>query len=282
MSQPQVWFITGASAGFGRHTTELVLGKGGIVVAAARKTQALDDLKSKYPDRLLVVEVDVTNTDQIASAFEKIKETYGRLDVVYNNAGVVVYSEVETTPRDAARAQFETNFWGAAEVTIQAVKFFRDVNKPAGGRLLNMSGVLGVVGLPVFGFHAATKHALEGLTKSLVAELDPEWNIKITLIEAGTFRTDAVQNSILIHPSPMYDKPTLPGVHIRQHLMGDQSSWGNPVKAAEKIYQITQVADPPLRLPLGKDLYQLIPPEINQIQDDLAKYESWTNDLYDT
>ncbi|CAL1712831.1 unnamed protein product [Somion occarium] len=180
MSNPRVWLITGASSGFGRLMSELVLSKGDIAVATARKPETLDDLKAKYPStKLLVLKLDVTHAQEIKYVFIKVKETFGRLDVVFNNAGYSMLGEVEATPEDAARAMFDTNFWGATNVSLETIKFFRGENRPAGGRLIVVSSELGVHASGGCGFYSATKHALEGVTSALAQELDPEWNIKV-------------------------------------------------------------------------------------------------------
>ena len=80
------------------------------------------------------------------------------MDVVFNNAGYSVLGEVEGFSDDAAKALFETNFWGAVNVSKEAIRFFRDVNVPAGGRLLNVSSFIGMVPYPLLGFYSATKH----------------------------------------------------------------------------------------------------------------------------
>ena len=179
MSSPQVWFskwstsqvfiqsnsyislaaVTGASTGFGRSMTELVLVKGGIAIATLRTPSALDALRAQWPeDKLIVLELDVTKREDINVALEHIKAKVGRIDFVFNNAGYGLMGEVEGTPEDAARAMFEVNFWGAAYVAREAVKFFRDVNQPQGGTLLNVSSYMGLVAQPLMGYYVASKH----------------------------------------------------------------------------------------------------------------------------
>ena len=151
--------VTGASSGFGRAVTEHVLRKGDIAVATLRKPEILSDLQGIYPaSRLLVLKLDVTKVDEIAAAFAQTKEKFGRVDVVFNNAGYSVLAEVEGTPDDVARAMFEVNFWGATNVSREAVRFFREVNKPAGGRLIISSSIAGVVPAPLMGYYTAAKH----------------------------------------------------------------------------------------------------------------------------
>ncbi|PSR71674.1 hypothetical protein PHLCEN_2v12448 [Hermanssonia centrifuga] len=138
---------------------ELVLKNGGIVIATLRKPEVLSDLKAQYPgDRLLVLKLDVTRPHEIVDTFAKAKEAFGRIDVVFNNAGYSVLAEVEGTPEEQARAMFDVNFWGATNVSREAVKFFREVNKPTGGRLINVSSIVGLKVAPALGYYTATKH----------------------------------------------------------------------------------------------------------------------------
>lgn len=149
--------VTGASSGFGRSLTELILNQGEIVVATLRRPEMLQDLATNYPeDKLLVLKIDVTNPADIDHAFARTNEVFGRLDVVFNNAGSVIVGEAEMTPIDHARALFDVNFWGAVLVSRAAIKFFREMNEPGrGGVLLQVSSLAGFAGPPAFSFFAA-------------------------------------------------------------------------------------------------------------------------------
>lgn len=159
-----VCIVTGCSSGLGLELVRHVLSKGDIAVATLRKPEVLADLQAQYPaDRLLVLKVDVTVHSDIIAAFQKMKEVFGRLDVVVSNAGYAVLGEVEGTPDDVARALFEVNFWGSVHVMQEAVKFFREVNAPGkGGRIIQISSVMGIVGFPACGFYNATKFGEHG------------------------------------------------------------------------------------------------------------------------
>lgn len=90
---------------------EHVLSKGDIAIATLRKPEVLDDLKSKHPpSKLLILKLDVTKPKDVTEAFAKTQEVFGRIDVVFNNAGYLVVGEVEGTPEDVARALFEVTF----------------------------------------------------------------------------------------------------------------------------------------------------------------------------
>ncbi|CAL1712882.1 unnamed protein product [Somion occarium] len=281
MSNPRVWLVTGASSGFGRLMSELVLSKGDIAVATARKPETLDDLKIKYsPSKLLVLKLDVTHAQEIKDAFTGIQETFGRLDVVFNNAGYSTMGEVEATPEHVARTMFDTNFWGATNVSAEAVRFFREENRPAGGRLIVNSSEVGVHGLAGCGFYSATKHALEGVTSALAQELDPEWNIKITLVEPGTFRTEILAKLGEGYSHPAYTKPSLLS-NVNRAALPDEKlmKQADTSKGVQKIYDLSLLPNPPLRLPLGKDAVAMVRGEAKSILEDAAKYESWSEGL---
>ena len=149
--------MTGASSGLGRAVVEHTLAQGERVVATMRKPQALDDLVTKYPaTQLLVLPLDVISSSAITSAFDAAIAKFGRIDIVYNNAGFGDLAEVEGTPDAAARSVFEVNFWGATNVSREAVRIFRDVNVPRGGRLLQVSSVVGLQASAGMGFYSST------------------------------------------------------------------------------------------------------------------------------
>lgn len=205
--------VTGASSGFGRALCDLVLKNGESVVAAARRTHMLDDLVRQYSaDRILVVRMDVTQPHDVSHVFSRAKGAFGHVDVVFNNAGYGGLGEVESVQDADARGLLETNFWGAVSVTREAVNFFRESNPSgAGGRLLQMSSMFGIAGSPCLAFYSASKHgehlkniqlrvrysphnarvALEGFTKSIVQELDPAWNIKVSPFIIGSLIQEA-------------------------------------------------------------------------------------------
>ncbi|KAI0821795.1 NAD-P-binding protein [Trametes gibbosa] len=289
MSSSRVWLITGCSSGLGLELLRHVLDKGDNAVATLRRPEALSDLESQYPsERLVVVKVDVTLPSEIAAAFDKAKEAFGRLDVVVSNAGYSVIGEVEGTPDDVARALFDANFWGSVDVMREAVRFFREANTPGkGGRIIQISSALGLTGFPGSGFYSATKHAIEGLTESLAAELDPAWNIKITYIPLGGFVTKGIANMVMMEPHPAYDNPALPSASNRMFFLGCQSGekgpdfpiHGDPAKAARKFYELSELESPPVRLVLGMDAVEVTRGKIASLSAELEKYASWSEEV---
>ncbi|KAI0073377.1 NAD(P)-binding protein [Panus rudis PR-1116 ss-1] len=283
MSSPKVWLITGTSSGLGRAVAEYVLSQGDIVVATARRPETLDALREQYPSKsqLLVLKLDVTNNEEILSVFEDIRKTYGRLDVLYNNAAYSLLGEVEATPLDVGQKLFATNFWGAATVMREAVRFFREVNKPGvGGRIINASSMSGIQGMPGIGYYGASKYALEGLCDSLALELDPEWNIKITSVVLGEFRTKGVSNSVKLPAHPAYTKPNI-GRNQVLKVFGkpDMPDGQDPYKAAVQIYKLAYLARPPLRIPLGTGAVAFAKAKSAHFAEIVEKYGCWTDEL---
>ncbi|KZP01303.1 NAD(P)-binding protein [Calocera viscosa TUFC12733] len=265
---PSVWLITGASSGFGRIMAELVLANGDICIATSIDPPALADLVPKYDkEQLMLLETDVTKIQDIALAFKTAEQTYGHIDVVVNNAGVVIAAEVEGTPDVRARHMFEVNFWGSANVTREAIRFFREVNGPRrGGKLLQMTSMLAIAAWPGLSYYS-----VEGLTKSLVEELDPAWNIQVMMIEPGLMRTpilDSLQASrIDVHPA------YVGGAADRTRLaMQPKQASGDPQKAMGFVYNVARMDKLPLHLPVGPDAIE----HFKRTIDDLTKaFDEW-------
>lgn len=261
--------------------TELLLNKGNKVIATLRQPDALSDLSAQFPSsQLLVIPLDVTNSAGVSAAFAKAKEVFGRIDVVFNNAGQCVLGEVESVSEEEGRQMFDVNFWGAMYVSKEAVKFFREVNKPIGGRLLQVSSRLGLVGEPTTAFYSASKFALEGLSESLAKELDPAWNIKVTIIEPGPFRTKIFkENQRLTSQHPAYANPGLPSSRFRQFITSGNID-GDADKAVVAIEKLTHLDDVPMRLPLHRKVVASTRDKIKILAEDVGNFESWSDDLY--
>jgi len=283
MDSPQVWLVTGAASGFGRSVTELLLKSGNKVIATDLRPDGLQVLHDTHTsEQLIVLKMDVSNSEEIVAAFAAAKNSFGRLDVVFSNAGYSVAGEIESVPLDAARKLFDVNFWGSVQVALEAVKIFREVNRPIGGRLLITSSMAGLVYAPDFGYYVASKHALEGFTETLSNELDPAWNIKISVIEPGTFKT-GIFDDTTTYPSPAsYTNPNLGAPTMRslvQSILKDSSQAGHPDKAAVQIVKLARLPEPPLRLPLGKGSIPMLKGYLAKLQAEVEPFESWSDDL---
>ncbi|EJT98543.1 NADP-binding protein [Dacryopinax primogenitus] len=253
----QVWFITGTSTGFGRTMAEHVLKNGNIVIATLQKPNMLADLTRQYDKtRLLVLKLDVAVSSDILPAFQKAIDAFGRIDVVFNNPGSTLLGSSENTPEGAARKIFETNYWAAVNVSREAIRVFRDVNPPgAGGRLLQKLSVAGLGPLVLFGHYTASKHALEGFTKMLAMELEPYWNIKITLIEPDFFQTQIIQQANVF---PVYQNYNNETTAIFRSALAIGECPDDADEEVATIYEVAHLPNPPLHFSLGLDVVQVM------------------------
>ncbi|TFK38350.1 hypothetical protein BDQ12DRAFT_651293 [Crucibulum laeve] len=256
----RVWFITGTSSGLGKALLEAILEAGERAVATARKTELLDYIKDKYPaEQLLIQQLDVAQKDQILKVFEEIKNHFGRLDIVVNNAGYAVFGEMEAISDQDARNQFEVQFWGPVNITREAVKFFREVNpKGHGGRIFNVSTVGGYDGRQGLSFYSSSKFALEGFTESVLKEMVPEWNITGCIIEPGGFETEWNGGSMVRYPPhPAYADPSTPTSQFRA-MHGSIDLIGVPARFAKAMLKIADLPELPRRIQLGSESLALV------------------------
>ncbi|KAH8832340.1 hypothetical protein DL96DRAFT_650003 [Flagelloscypha sp. PMI_526] len=280
---PKVWLITGTSSGIGRAVTEHALSKGQIVVATARNLESFKDLKLQYPaTQLLTLTLDVTRKSDIQNAFSAAIESFGRVDIVYSNSGYSVLGELESVEEDMARTMFEVNLWGAANVALEAVRIFRDVNKPVGGKLLLASSYAAVSPLAGLGYYGASKFAIDGFHEALSKEVDPSWNIKIIILQLGGFATDSVNNSLTSQPHPAYANS--PITELRKLLADPEALFkslgAKPASTAARIlFDIAGQEDVPLRIPVGLDAASVVKGRADEIGVSTKYAERWDHIL---
>ncbi|KAF9068193.1 hypothetical protein BDP27DRAFT_1448631 [Rhodocollybia butyracea] len=281
MASSRTWFITGSSSGLGRQMVETALVNGERVVATLRTPEAISDLGAKYTeDQLLILKLDVSKRDEVVSAFESAKEAFGRVDIVFNNAGSGIVDEVENTPEELARWQFEVNFWGAWYVTVEAMKCFRETNTPIGGKLMHMSSMHGVNTFPEGGWYCATKFAAQAMVESLTKELDPAWNIKIVVLCPGFFKTPMVTNTHILEPLPAYAvNPQLPTILGRKALREGQVPTGDPVKLMNRIFELSKTDEHLFHVPLGVDAIGLFEARAKTLGCAAVGGVKWSEDL---
>ena len=160
----KIWFVTGASKGFGRIWTEAALKRGDKVAATARNVDDVKALADTYGDLVLPLALDVTDRNAVFAAMKQVHEHFGRIDVVINNAGYGLFGTVEEVSEKEARAQIETNLFGALWVLQAALPIMRAQKS---GHLLSVSSIGGVSAFPTVGLYHASKWGLEGLNQAL-------------------------------------------------------------------------------------------------------------------
>jgi NAD(P)-dependent dehydrogenase (short-subunit alcohol dehydrogenase family) len=227
-----VWFVTGASRGFGAEIVREVLARGEQVVATARYPEAV---RETFPDAgtsLLVEALDVSDEAQVAHAVAEAMARFGRIDVLVNNAGRGLLGAVEEASDSEVRAVFETNVFGLLTVTRTVLPVMRAQRS---GRVFNFSSVGGIAVGQGWGVYGGTKYAVEGLSEAMRMELAP-LGIQVTIVEPGFFRTDFLDSSSLGHTALELDDYTPTAGQTRTSAQTrNHAQPGDPVRAAKAI-----------------------------------------------
>jgi NADP-dependent 3-hydroxy acid dehydrogenase YdfG len=268
----RVWFITGASTGFGRQLAEEVLKAGGKVIATARKLDNVADLESRYPQTAKALALDVTDGGQVDSAVTQAFAQFGHVDVLVNNAGYGVAGAIEEVSEAEFMPMFETNVFGLLRVTRAFLPYLR---KQRSGHILNLSSIGGVVANPGIGFYNSTKFAVEGLSEALAGELAP-LGIRVTIIEPGPFRTDFLGRSGVIAKTRIADYDSTAGNMRKYFAENDGKQKGDPLRAVRAMMQVVESPEPPLRLLLGASALQRLRGKLSSWEKEIAAWEQVT------
>ena len=246
-SDTPVWFISGCSTGFGRELAKLVLARGWRAVVTARDADRVADLAEDADDRALAVSLDVTDQAQIDDAVAQAKAKFGRIDVLVNNAGYGYQASVEEGEESEIRAQFDANVFGLFALTRAVLPIMRAQKS---GHVINITSVAGQIGFPGSGYYAASKHAVEGWSDALLAEVKP-LGIEVTCVEPGPFRTDWAGRSLKQTPVAIADYADTAGKRLDGTREGSGTQAGDPVRAGEAMIALTEDTNPPRHLVLG-------------------------------
>lgn len=263
-----VWLITGCSSGFGRELARTVLEQGGRAVVTARDKASVADIAAIAPERALALDLDVVDRGQIEAATAAAEQRFGRIDVLCNNAGYGYQSTVEEGEDARIRAEFDVNVFGLFAMT-QAVLPGMRVRRA--GHIINISSVGGLIGFACSGFYAASKHAVEGWSDSLAAEVRP-LGIHVTCVEPGPFRTDWAGRSLQQNPTAIADYAATAGKRLAGTLEANGNQPGDPVKAAEAIVALAANPAPPRHLVLGKWGYDVVMHRLGKRMAEIEAY----------
>jgi NAD(P)-dependent dehydrogenase (short-subunit alcohol dehydrogenase family) len=242
----KTWFITGASRGFGKEWSIAALERGDTVAATARDPRTLDDLVAEFGDKILPIRLDVNDRDAVFAAVQQAHDHFGALDVVVNNAGYGQFGMIEEISEAEARAQFDTNVFGALFVTQAALPYLREQGS---GHILQVSSIGGISAFPNIGIYNASKWALEAFSQSLAAEV-ADFGIKVTIIEPGAYSTDwGGASAKHATANPAYDAFREKAAEARKARAGNP---GDPVATREAVLKVVDAENPPLRIFFGK------------------------------
>ncbi|GAA3597711.1 SDR family oxidoreductase [Kineosporia mesophila] len=238
----KIWFVTGASSGFGRIWTEAALERGDKVVATARHIGPLKELTARFGDAVLVRTLDVTDREAVFAVVRESAAHFGRLDVVVSNAGYSYTGAVEELDHDEARANFDTNVFGTLSVVQAVLPLLR---RQGGGHILTVSSIGGVAGFPTGGAYGASKFAVEAMSEALAGEVSG-LGIKVTIIEPGSYVTGFRTATRVATAMPEYDD-----VRTAIRASFDPSTTGDATATAPAVLAVVDAERPPLRLLLG-------------------------------
>jgi NAD(P)-dependent dehydrogenase (short-subunit alcohol dehydrogenase family) len=245
----RVWFITGASSGFGRALAEAALKRGDDAVVCARRRAALDSLASPYGKSALAIELDVTDADARLRSVDAALDRFGRIDVLANIAGRGSLGAAEEFSPEQLREQMEVNFFAPAEMTRAVLPAMRAQRS---GRILQLTSVGSLVSIGGFGPYCASKFALDGWSRALRDEVRP-LGIGVTIVAPGAFRTEFA-GSVNMRPAQRIDAYRQVVDPVEAYLYGgDGKQPGDPAKATEAMIAAVESDDPPLHLLLGQD-----------------------------
>jgi NADP-dependent 3-hydroxy acid dehydrogenase YdfG len=240
----KIWFITGASRGFGRVWADAALQRGDKVAATARSLASIADLKEKYGENVLTIQLDVTKPEQVTAAVKQAHSHFGRLDIVLNNAGYSLVGTIEEASAADVRAMCETNIFGALAVIQAALPLLR---AQGGGHILGTSSNLGHVTLPVIGYYCSSKWAFEAIHESLAAEVKA-FGIKVTIIEPGAYATEFGSPESLKFAAGL-DIYTDFKARFAESLKTMER--GDPNATPQALFKMVDSDNPPLRFNLG-------------------------------
>ena len=274
MDTKKVWFITGASKGFGLLLVSQLLRQGNLVAATSRTVDDLRRAVGNDTADFLPLAVDLTSEGSVDEAIQATISHFGRIDVVVNNAGYGQLGTLEELTDQEARANFDVNVFGSLNVIRATMPHLRQQQS---GHILNLSSVAGISGdFPGWGIYCATKFAVEGFSESLAAEVAP-FGIKVTLIEPGYFRTDFLSGgSLRVPQEPMdaYEAVRESETMHQKQINGNQP--GDPQKGVEAMIRIVEEPNPPLHLFLGEDAHTMAHTKIEALQQDLKTWKDLT------
>jgi NAD(P)-dependent dehydrogenase (short-subunit alcohol dehydrogenase family) len=230
----KIILITGISSGFGKETARLLSERGHTVYGTVRK-MTISDNTVNY------ITMDLTDTDSIKAAVSEVFRKEGRIDVLINNAGMHTGGSVETSPIEHIRLQMDTNFMGMVQVTREVLPHMRH---QGGGTIINISSIMGLMGLAFQAFYSAGKFAIEGFSEALRMEVKL-FNIKVVLINPGDFHTNNSANRRkFLAPADINDPYREQFERTLAIVEKEEAKGWDPVILARKIVKIVDCKNP--------------------------------------
>ncbi|NMH28185.1 oxidoreductase [Flavobacterium silvaticum] len=268
-----VWFITGASKGFGLEMTQQLLAKGDKVAATTRNKTELEKLIGTN-ENFLPLAMNIVDEADVKRAVDETVSKFGKLDFVVNNAGYGLFGSVEELSDEESRKNFDVNVFGSLNVIRQSLPILR---KQRSGHIFNISSIGGYLGdFSGFGIYCATKFAVIGFTEALAVEAK-DFGIKVTAVLPGYFRTNFLNSDSLV--TPKTEISDYAGARESQRVHQEQISNnqpGDPVKGVAAIIEAAENENPPVHLFLGSDAYGLAVSKADAMKAELEQWKELT------
>ncbi|MCX2481679.1 SDR family oxidoreductase [Pedobacter sp. MC2016-15] len=237
----KVILVTGASSGIGRETANALQAAGHTVYGASRSVHALKDIA------FIPLKMDITDDESVKSGIETIIAAEGRIDVLINNAGIVLAGPLYDTSVEFAKKQFEVNFFGVVCVSTAVLPGMIERKK---GLVINISSVAGLFGLPYVGTYVAAKFALEGYSQSLRMELQ-NTGVDVTVVNPGDFKTNNTSSREKLPFSLPHEKLKREYDAAIEIVEKNEVNGGNPAIVGKLITKIVGKSKPAHRYMVG-------------------------------
>jgi NAD(P)-dependent dehydrogenase (short-subunit alcohol dehydrogenase family) len=247
--QSKVWYVTGAAEGLGLNVVRRLLAGGYRVAAASADVDDLQKAIGPASAHFLPLQVNLSREDSVSASLKIAADTFGRIDVVVNNAEEHPEGNFAELSDKQARANFEINVFGMMNVIRNAMPHFR---KQQSGHIFNISSLAGFAGKYAgLSIYNATRFAVAGLSESLAAEARP-FGIHVTIVLPDQFRTE-------IH-------------HLQQETIADRQA--KPEDIASSMISVVSSGNPPLYLFLDKHAYQAAHEKMEQIKKAMCLWQN--------
>lgn len=271
----KVWLITGAGNGLGLDIATAALEAGDSVVAAARKPEQLDALVKQYGERVHPVELDVRDAVAAESAVQAAVDTYGRLDVLVNNAGYGQFGVFEQMSPEDFKAVIDTCLYGVVFLTRAALPVMR---RQKSGIVFQVSSIGGRLAMPGNSPYHAAKWAVGGFSDSVAKEV-AAFGVQICTLEPGGIRTNWLNKAVEKKQDVLPEYQETVGKLLGMLGQYEGTQEGDPKRIADLVVRLSTRTDLPKRLILGVDAEKRVAAAETERADDAAK---WKNETHST
>jgi short-subunit dehydrogenase len=271
MSTSKVWYVTGASQGLGLILVKKLLDNGYRVAATSRDAHTLSESVGLIDkDRFLPMAVDLNNLDCIDESIQKTFATFGRIDVVVNNAGYGMTGTIEETGEQEIRDIFNVNLMATVQVVKSVLPVMRNQKS---GYIINIGSVAGFVGAPGWSVYSATKAAVAAFSEVIALDVK-EFGIRVTVVEPSGFRTGFLSKYSLAYTKSKIDGYQAVKDVQDRYLASNGQQPGDPEKASEILIRLAEKEKTPVHLYLGRDAYKRASSKLAAMNAELEEWKS--------